>query len=293
MVDETDRSLAAIYGDATYHVVAILPRSHILQAVAIHNLEILYLQTLYGIDVAHHLIVSFLHGMILGKLYTRLQSLVDIRCDGTLISREQCVTATLSQTILITDDRTLHNLHIAVDILHELLDDSNLLPILLTEISTGRTNDKEQATYHLAYTIEVTRTLGTLHHGTYRRELEVAGIRCRIHLLYRRSKHIVSTTSLEELAVSIECTWITLQVTLVIKLSRIQENGNYRNTVFLNTALNQRGMTLMKRAHSWHEADFLSLLATIEKFVLEVNNLIDYFHLLICFRVQNNNFFLK
>ena len=25
MVDETDRSLAAIYGDATYHVIAILP----------------------------------------------------------------------------------------------------------------------------------------------------------------------------------------------------------------------------------------------------------------------------
>ena len=293
MVDETDRSLAAIYGDATYHVGAILPRCHILQAVAIHNLEILYLQTLYGIDVAHYLVVSFLHGMILGKLYARLQSLVDIRCDGTLISREQCIAAALSQTILITDDRTLHNLHITVDVLHELLDDSNLLPVFLTEISTVRMNDKEQATNYLAYTIEVARTLGTLHHGTYRRELEVAGIRCRIHLLYRRSKHIVSATSLKELAVSIECTWITLQVTLVIKLSRIQENGNYRNTVFLNTALYQRGMTLMKRTHSWHKADFLSLLATIEKFVLEVNNLIDYFHLLICFRVQNNNFFLK
>lgn len=159
MVDETDRSLAAIYGDATYYVGAILPRCHILQAVAIHNLEILHLQTIHGIDVAHHLVVSFLHSMILGKLYARLQSLVDIRRDGTLISREQCIAAALSQAILITDDRTLHNLHITVEVLHELLDDSNLLPILLTEISTGRTNDKEQATNYLAYTIEVARRL--------------------------------------------------------------------------------------------------------------------------------------
>ena len=123
-------------------------------------------------------------------------------------------------------------------------------------------------------------TLGTLHHGRNRRKLEVAGIRCGIHLLYRRSKNIVSTTSLDELAVGIKSARITFQITLVIKLSRIQENRHHSNTVFLYTALHQRGMTLMKSAHSWHEADFLSLLATIEEFVLEVNNLIDYFHLL-------------
>ena len=107
------------------------------------------------------------------------------------------------------------------------------------------------------------------------------------------SKHIVSPTSLQELAVSIEGTRIAIQVTLIIKLCRIQEHRNHSHAIFLYTALNKRGVTLMQRTHSWHKADFLSLLATIEKFVLEVNNLIDYFHLLICFRVQNNNFFLK
>jgi hypothetical protein len=34
----------------------------------------------------------------------------------------------------------------------------------------------------------------------------------------------------------------------------------------------------MQRTHSWHKADFLSLLTTHEEFVLEVNNLIEYFH---------------
>ena len=37
-------------------------------------------------------------------------------------------------------------------------------------------------------------------------------------------------------------------------------------------------MALMQRTHSWHKADFLSLLTTHEEFVLEVNNLIEYFH---------------
>ena len=216
--------------------------------------------------------------MSLGILHTLLQGLIDVWRNGTLIRSQQSITAALSQTVLITDNRALHNLHIAIDVLHELLDDSNLLPILLTEISTGWSNDIEKTAHYLTYTIEMTRTLGTLHHGRNRWKLEVACIRCRIHFLHRWCKHIVSTTSLQELAVSIEGTRIAIQVTLIIKLCRIQEHRNYSHAIFLYTALNKRGVTLMQRTHSWHKADFLSLLTTHEEFVLEVNNLIEYFH---------------
>ena len=102
--------------------------------------------------------------MGLGIVQASLQGLVDVRSDGTLIRSQQSIAAALCQTILIAHDRTLHNLHVAANILHELLDDSNLLPILFAEISTCRTNNIEKTAHHLANTIEVAWALGTLHH---------------------------------------------------------------------------------------------------------------------------------
>ncbi len=64
--------------------------------------------------MSDYLIVSFLYGMSLGILHTLLQSLIDVWCNGTLIRSQQSITAALSHTILITDNRTLNNLHIAV-----------------------------------------------------------------------------------------------------------------------------------------------------------------------------------
>ena len=162
--------------------------------------------------------------MSLCKFNTRLEGLEDRRSNSTLISREQGISTTLGKTILITNDRTLYDFDITTDVLDELLDDRNLLPILLTEISTSRTNDIEQTANYLAYTIEMSRTLSALHDGRNRWKLKMALIRNWIHFLNRWSKYIISATSLKKLAVSIECTRIAIQVTLIIKLSRIQEN---------------------------------------------------------------------
>ena len=62
------------------------------------------------------------------------------------------------------------------------------------------------------------------------------------------------------------------------KLSRVQENRDYCHAILIHTTLDERGVTLMKRSHSWYKTDFLTLLANCEEFILEVNNLIEYFH---------------
>ena len=121
--------------------------------------------------------------MSLCELNTRLESLEDRRSNSTLISREQGISTTLRKTILITNDRTLYDFDITTDVLDELLDDCNLLPILLTEISTSRTNDIEQTANYLAYAIEMSRTLSALHDGRNRWKLKMALIRDWIHFL--------------------------------------------------------------------------------------------------------------
>ena len=93
MVNKSDGGFAAIYGDTSHHIVRIVPLADIHQGVAIHNGEILHVESVNGVDVCNDLVVSLLQGVGLGIVNTGLESLVDIRCNGSLVGGEQGVAA--------------------------------------------------------------------------------------------------------------------------------------------------------------------------------------------------------
>ena len=79
-------------------------------------------------------------------------------------------------------------------------------------------------------------------------------------------------TLLAEFAVGVERARIALQVARVVKLCGVEEYGNHSGSVILHAALDERGMTLVKRTHGWHQSNLFSFVANLEEFVLKVNN---------------------
>ena len=59
MVNESDRGGTTEYRDASYYIVAVFPWADILKGVSINDWKILYIQSVYAIDVAHHIVVGF------------------------------------------------------------------------------------------------------------------------------------------------------------------------------------------------------------------------------------------
>ena len=94
-----------------------------------------------------------------------LERAVNLRGYSTLVGSKQSIARTLCQAISLAHCVALYNLQLQSEIAHQSLDNSYLLPVLLTEISTGWSNDIEKTAHYLTYTIEMTRALGTLHHG--------------------------------------------------------------------------------------------------------------------------------
>ena len=197
MINKANRSLSAIYGDATNHIASIFPIVNREQGVAVNYLEILNFQAINGINLVDHMVVGFLNGMCAGIVDTLFQRFIDGRGNGSLVGRKQSVAAALGKAISIAHNGALHNLHIHADIFHQLLDNSNLLPVFLTEVSTVGADNVEQTAHNLTNTIEMARALSTFHHRADWGELKLACIGRRIHLFYRWSQHIVGTHRLE------------------------------------------------------------------------------------------------
>ena len=82
----------------------------------------------------------------------------------------------------------------------------------------------------------MSRTLRTLHHGRLRGEFEMAIVPFGIDFLDRRGKDIIGSARLGELAVGLQSPRITFKVALVVKLGRVQENGDDRHIVLLNAS---------------------------------------------------------
>ena len=136
MVNQSNRCLATINGDTTNNIRSIVPILNILQRIAINDREILYIQTIYTIDIANHLVVCFLHAMGFGILQAVFQRLIDGWSNSTFILGQQRVTATTSQSVSITNNITLDNLDRQLQMTNHRLHNSYLLPVFLTEIRT-------------------------------------------------------------------------------------------------------------------------------------------------------------
>ena len=109
-------------------------------------------------------------------------------------------------------------------------------------------------------------------------ELKRPGIGHRIHLFHLGGEDIVGTTRFKQATIRLQITGVRLQIILVIELRGIDKDGNDRHVILFNTSLHQRGMTLVKSAHRGHQSDFLSLLASLEKLILKVYNLMKNYH---------------
>ena len=164
MVDETDGRLATIDRDAAHDIGRIVPRRHILQRIAVDDGKILDIEPIDAVDFFYHMVVGLLQTMRLGIVEARLQSLIDARCNGTLVGREQRVAAAACQSVVVAHDGTLHNLHGQTEMPYHRLHDSNLLPVLLTEIGAVGAHNIKKTAHHLAYAIEMTGPVGSLHH---------------------------------------------------------------------------------------------------------------------------------
>lgn len=167
VVDEADRRMSAVNGDAAHYIVAVVPVVDIQQRIPIYDLEVFDLQTIDGIDVGYHLVVCLLDRVCLGVFNALFQRTIDMWRDGALLRCEKGVARALGEAVGVTDDRALHDVHelIIADIVHQTLHHSDLLPVLLTEISAVRLDDKEQTAHDLAYAIEMARALGSFHDG--------------------------------------------------------------------------------------------------------------------------------
>ena len=106
MVNQTYRRLTTIDSNTADDIRTVLPVLNILQRISINNREILYIQAIDGINISHDFVVSFLDSMFLCKRQAILQRLIDGWCNSTFILRQQRVTRTASQAVLITYDVT-------------------------------------------------------------------------------------------------------------------------------------------------------------------------------------------
>ena len=94
-----------------YHIAAVPPVEETSCRLSPSTiLEILYLQTLYSIDVGNHLIMSFLYGMSLRILHTLSfkGGFYDVWRNGTLVRSQQSITAALAEP---SSSRTIGALH--------------------------------------------------------------------------------------------------------------------------------------------------------------------------------------
>ena len=110
MVDKTYRGLAAIYGYATCYILAVVPRFHLLQCVAVDNREILHLKSVYGIDIGYHLVVSLLERMCSAIFLASLKCAVYLGSNSTLVSSKQGIARTLCQAVGLAYAVALYNL---------------------------------------------------------------------------------------------------------------------------------------------------------------------------------------
>ena len=108
--------------------------------------------------------------------------------------------------------------------LHHGLDDSNLLPVLLAEISLVWAYDIEKATYHLAHSVEMPWTMSTLHDSGDGRIFKLAVVGSGVHLLDGRGKDIVGTTLVQQATIGIEGAGIVLKVVLVVELGGVDKH---------------------------------------------------------------------
>ena len=218
--------------------------------------------------------------MRLGIAYTFAQYLINCRRNGALFLRQQTVAAAFGQAVGVTDNRTFDYLHIAIDIFRKLLDNGNLLPILLSEISAVRSDNIKQTTHNLTHSVEMAGAACPFHDHRHGRKLKMAGVGTGIYILDGRSKYVICAASLDQTAIGLKRPWVTVEIALVIKLSRVQENRNHRYIIFSDTLRYQRGMPLMQRSHRWHQTNLLALFSRKEKRILQINNLIKDFHFL-------------
>ena len=145
MVDKSYRGLAAIHSYATCNVLAVIPRLHLLQGIAIDNREIFHLMTLNDIDGGHHLVVCLLERMGGPIFFASLERAVNLRGYSTLVGSKQSIARTLCQAIGLAHCVALYNLQLQSEIAHQSLDNSYLLPIFLTKISSVGTYYIEKA----------------------------------------------------------------------------------------------------------------------------------------------------
>ena len=100
--------------------------------------------------------------------------------------------------------------------LHHSLDDGNLLPVFLAEISLVWAYDIEQSAYHLAHSIEMPRTMSTLHDSRDGRIFKLSVVGSGVHLLNGRGKDIVGTTLVQQATISIEGAGIVLKMRICL-----------------------------------------------------------------------------
>lgn len=64
MVDKTNGLGTAIYGNATYHIPAVIPVCNILQGVTVNDREILHLKAFNGINLTEHPLMCLPHAVV-------------------------------------------------------------------------------------------------------------------------------------------------------------------------------------------------------------------------------------
>ena len=149
----------------------------------------------------------------------------------TLGGIEIGVTTGLSQTVGLTYDGTRYDLNREVQVAYEALHRSQLLGVLLSEVSTIGLYDVEEFTHHRADATEMNGAHGTAEQfgglcGINERR-EVSGI----HLCRLGIEDEVSPSLFHLLHISVQVARISLQVLVGTELDGIDEYGYHRTVV--------------------------------------------------------------
>ena len=174
--------------------------------------------------------------MRLGLNKTPLQYIEDVGRQDTFLGCEPLVARTHRQSACFSHDGTFDNLNLRPHIPHQLLDDSNLLPVFLAKISSVGLDNSEEPTQNLADSVEMPGSSLALHHRRCRWEGKLPCVGLRINLGDGRGKDVVGSQAFEQSAIGLKRLGIVLQIALIVKLIGVEKYTDNGCSILLDRA---------------------------------------------------------
>jgi hypothetical protein len=148
-----------------------------------------------------------------------------------------------------------NNLDRHVQLLHQRLNDDQLLRILLAEDGNIRLHHVEELRHNGGHSIKVAWSMGAFQDLTQRSGMNRHGLSDGVHLFDRWGEDDVCVQPGTQRNVCINSPWIRREVLTGTELSRIHKYGDHHDPGTLASMCNQRRVAFVQGAHGWHKSN--------------------------------------